>query len=220
MYEFEIRSNEYLKNSMTGYYDRDMESYKKSGILTPMHILKNLKRDISEQKLLAAKDKMKSAIKRFLARFTFSGDNDKIYVCVVPRSKAGFTEKQLYFKKAVQESVEEINLPNHILDGTDFIIRVKSTRTTHIRREFDSVGIEPYPGIAKDTCRFHFSIKGKQILLIDDIYTIGCNVDEDFIQTLYNLGASKVFFYAVGRTVKNANTPSKKNWRAIDEIYR
>lgn len=29
MYEFEIRSNEYLKNSMTGYYDRDMESYKK-----------------------------------------------------------------------------------------------------------------------------------------------------------------------------------------------
>lgn len=59
MYEFEIRSNEYLKNSMTGYYDRDMESYKKSGILTPMHILKNLKRDISEQKLLAAKDKMK-----------------------------------------------------------------------------------------------------------------------------------------------------------------
>ena len=40
MYEFEIRSNEYLKNSMTGYYDRDMESYKKSGILTPMHILK------------------------------------------------------------------------------------------------------------------------------------------------------------------------------------
>uniref|UniRef100_UPI00262C3C08 hypothetical protein n=1 Tax=uncultured Campylobacter sp. TaxID=218934 RepID=UPI00262C3C08 len=52
--------------------------------------------------------------------------------------------------------------------------------------------------------------QGKQILLIDDIYTIGCNVDEDFIQTLYNLGASRVFFYAVGRTVKNANTPSTK----------
>ena len=29
MYKFEIESNEYLKNSMTGYYDRDMESYKK-----------------------------------------------------------------------------------------------------------------------------------------------------------------------------------------------
>lgn len=68
---------------------------------------------------------------------------------------------------------------------------------------FDNVGSEPYPGIAKDTCRFHFPIKGKQILLIDDIYTIGCNVDEDFIQALYDLGASKVFFYAIGRTVKN-----------------
>ena len=212
MYKFEIQSNEYLKNSMTGYYDRDMKSYYVGGE-TPMHTLKNLKLDIGEQELLDAKDEMKSAIKKFLARFTFSDDDDKIYVCVVPRSKASFAEKQLYFKKAVQESVEEIGLPNHILDGTDFIRRIKDTKTTHISRElpgFDNVGSKPYPGIAKDTCRFHFPIKGKQILLIDDIYTIGCNVDEDFIQTLYDLGASKVFFYAVGRTVKSANTPSKK----------
>lgn len=36
MYKFEIQSNRYLKNSMTGYYDKDMESYKKSDILTPI----------------------------------------------------------------------------------------------------------------------------------------------------------------------------------------
>ncbi|MCZ6168579.1 hypothetical protein [Campylobacter ureolyticus] len=212
MYKFEIQSNRYLKNSMIGYYDRDMESLYVGGE-TPMHTLKNMKLNTSVQELLDAKNEMKSAIKKFLVRFAFSGDDDKIYVCIVPRSKASFNEKQLYFKKAVQESVKEFNLPNHILDGTDFIIRVKDTKTTHIKRElagFDNIGSEPYPGIAKDTCRFHFPIKGKQILLIDDIYTIGCNVDEDFIQTLYDFGASRVFFYAVGRTVKSANTPSKK----------
>lgn len=104
MYKFEIQSNQYLKNSMTGYYDRDMESYNKSGILTPMHTLKNMKFDINEQKLLSAKDEMKSAIKKFLARFTFSDDDDKIYVCVVPRSKASFAEKQLYFKSCSRVS--------------------------------------------------------------------------------------------------------------------
>ena len=35
------------------------------------------------------------------------------------------------------------------------------------------------------------------IILIDDIYTSGCNIDEDCIQALYDNGANRVVFYAI-----------------------
>ena len=42
---------------------------------------------------------------------------------------------------------------------------------------------------------------GKDILLIDDIYTKTVNIDEDAIQALLDNGARSVFFYAIGKTV-------------------
>ena len=64
-------------------------------------------------------------------------------------------------------------------------------------------GPEPYPGISSDTCSFSNNINGKDILLIDDIYTRTVNIDEDVIQSLINLGANTVSFYAIGKTVYN-----------------
>jgi hypothetical protein len=38
------------------------------------------------------------------------------------------------------------------------------------------------------------------VILIDDIYTSGCNIDEDCIQALYDNGANRVVFYAIAYT--------------------
>ncbi len=62
-------------------------------------------------------------------------------------------------------------------------------------------GEMPYPGITKDTCIISENIRGKDILLIDDLYTKTINIDEDAIQALLDYGAKSVVFYAVGKTV-------------------
>jgi predicted amidophosphoribosyltransferase len=59
----------------------------------------------------------------------------------------------------------------------------------------------PYPGITKDTCTISDQVKGKNILLIDDLYTKTVNIDEDAIQALLDKEAKSVTFYSVGKTV-------------------
>jgi predicted amidophosphoribosyltransferase len=55
-------------------------------------------------------------------------------------------------------------------------------------------------GKTKDTCLISNEIIGKDILLIDDIYTKSINIDEDAIQALLDKGAKSVIFYAVAKT--------------------
>ena len=92
------------------------------------------------------------------------------------------------------------------LDGTNYIVRHTNTKTTHLRKPiegFENDGPKPYPGISYDTCNFSNSINGKDILLIDDIYTKTVNIDEDMLQSLLDLGANSVSFYAIGKTIEN-----------------
>ena len=95
-----------------------------------------------------------------------------------------------------------------VIDGTDCIFRHTSTKMTHLRKpvsNFENTGSEPYPGITKDTCDIQNEyIKGRTVILIDDIYTKTVNVDEDCIQALYDAGAARVVFYAVAYTNRNA----------------
>ena len=74
----------------------------------------------------------------------------------------------------------------------------------HIWIEVDMVEREilPYVGITKSTCDISNEVRGKDILLIDDIYTSGVYIDEDAIQALLDHGARDVYFYAVGKTYK------------------
>jgi phosphoribosylpyrophosphate synthetase len=44
-------------------------------------------------------------------------------------------------------------------------------------------------------------IAGKDILLVDDIYTPTCGIDEDAASALFEAGAQSVVFYAVGHTI-------------------
>jgi len=49
------------------------------------------------------------------------------------------------------------------------------------------------------------NIKNKDIILVDDIYTISANVDEDCIQFLLDNGARTVIFYAIAYTDRLAS---------------
>jgi len=57
----------------------------------------------------------------------------------------------------------------------------------------------PFPGITIATCEISPNVKGRDVLLIDDIYTPGVNIDEDAINALRNAGTNTVAFYAIGR---------------------
>lgn len=210
MYKFTIFKNGFLTKDIQAYYDDEMIAYGVSKVLTPMHILKNDLRNRNIFELINAQNKVKYAIKEFI-KWKFKNKFDKILVCVVPRSKPNFASNQLYFKMGVKEAINELNL-SHIMDGVEYIKRVKETKTTHLANSNISGngGAKPYPGITKDTCVISNLVKGKKILLIDDIYTIGCNVDEDCIEALYDSGAREVIFYALGRTDKQNNTKSTR----------
>lgn len=86
-------------------------------------------------------------------------------------------------------------------NGTDAIKRIKDTKTTHSWRMEDNTGDMQYVGITKDTCQIdETKIVGKDIILVDDIYTEGVFVAEDCIQTLLDLGAKSVILYVIAKT--------------------
>jgi len=84
------------------------------------------------------------------------------------------------------------------------LLRHTNTRTTHLRKpipNYNNDGPDPYPRITRDTCDISTEVLDKSILLIDDVYTPGVNVDEDTINALLDAGVRSVTFYAVGYTV-------------------
>ena len=189
-----------------------------------MHILKNNKAYYAESKLDECKNEARAHIANFLVAYDrIYGNEDNIIVCRVPRSKTFFAESQLYFQKAVREAISLANggINRNFIDGVDYITRIKDVATTHLadsiwaQRKFPHlvVGDKPYPGITKDSCEISDRIANQTILLIDDIYTLGVGVVEDCIQALYDKGEKRIIFYAVGRTIKNGNTPAV--WREV-----
>jgi hypothetical protein len=126
---------------------------------------------------------------------------NNLTVCVVPRSKteSHYRKDQLLFREIISLVVDK--LPNFD-NGTKYIIRHTSTRTTHLDKNGEGGdGDLPYLGITKATCTISEKVKGKDILLIDDLYTKSVNIDEDAIQALLDKGAKSVAFYAIGKTI-------------------
>lgn len=122
-------------------------------------------------------------------------------VCVIPRAKSenSYRTNQLYLRSTIQEVVQQLH---GFEDGTHDIIRHTNTSTTHLaRRGNGGEGEQPYIGITKETCNISDAIVGKDILLIDDLYTKTVNIDEDCIQALIDKGARSVMFYSIGRTI-------------------
>ena len=66
---------------------------------------------------------------------------------------------------------------------------------------YGGMGEGPGPGLIADTCTLSSGIRGRDVLLVDDIFTPGVGIDEDAICAVLNAGARSVVFYAIGYTV-------------------
>lgn len=136
-------------------------------------------------------------------------------IMAMARSKPDtfWKDYELQFRPTISIALEKssVKLENSdeiwMMDGVQFLKRVKETQTTHRARSQNIVnnGPAPYRGITQDTCILNGDINGKYIILIDDIYTPGVYVDEDCIQFLYDKGARDVILYVLGVTI----TPPK-----------
>lgn len=199
MNKFTIGTNEYLSYNVQGFYHTDYTRYKNPGNPDYLNDLKNTFNDYSMDKLNSATNQLHNVLKNDLVHF-----ERNLTICIVPRAKAESTyaHNQLLFKKAIQKVIGELGFR----DGSNYIIRHADTKTTHLAHsqrgsQYAGSGDLPYPGITQKTCRISNDVRSKNILLIDDIYTNGVNIDEDVIQSLYNQGANSVIFYSVGKTI-------------------
>lgn len=202
MNEFTIEKNEFLHRPVKGYFHTRYFGIGNPGNPDFICTLKNNFRDKSESDLRGCVD---------ILHKTIFGDFHKIMgkvlafpltICVVPRAKIDdrYRPDQLLFRATVRDVASSID---GLDDGSDFIIRHTNTMTTHLKKmkpndSFVNDGKCPYPGISLGTCQFSSSIDGRDILLVDDVYTKNVNIDEDMLQALFDKGARSVVFYAVG----------------------
>lgn len=195
MNEFTINANDYLSSRAQGFYHTDYTGYRNLGNPDYLNDLKNTFNNYPMDRLDSAANQLYTVLKNDLACF-----DKNLTICIVPRAKAENTyeHNQLLFKKTIQKVIGELKFQN----GSNYIIRHTDTKTTHLNRSgYGGDGDLPYPGITQKTCRISKDVRSKNILLIDDIYTNGVNIDEDVIQSLYNKGAKSVTFYSIGKTI-------------------
>lgn len=204
MYEFIIEANECLNQKIRAFYHTDY--------VPGNHIyLNDLKNTFGTKTYYGepiipinnAAQELEKVLLEDLPQIFQKLQINPLTVCVVPRAKEekSYEPNQLRFKSTVRAVVKQLN--NGFCDGADYIIRHTDTKTTHLFRSpsYAGNGPYPYPGITIDTCTISAMVKGRDILLIDDIYTETVNIDEDVIQALLTNGAKSVAFYAVGKTI-------------------
>ena len=186
------------------YYAGDQEKRERTGTIENIiTTLKNQFGNTCRPTLDQACENLKQILSKDLPEILEKTGKKELMVCVVPRSKAEntYSSSQLLFKKTIKDCITNLN---GFLDGTECIVRYTDTRTTHMDKSgYGGNGDLPYPGITKNTCRIS-NVMGKEILLIDDLYTEGVNIDEDAIQALLENGAQSVIFYSLGKTMKRS----------------
>ena len=216
MQQFTILSSERnFSHQVLGamYLDRDVQAFYHDDYVpgdnrkvdgTVENLICTLKNDIHPYPhaiLREAREKLVNIVATDLSQILRATGKVSLRICVVPRAKREqlYRADQLYFRSAIQMATE---LVDGCEDGTHDIIRHTNTRTTHRNKSGNGGdGPLPYVGITRDTCTISDSVVGKDILLIDDLYTKTINIDEDCLQALLDAGARSVFFYSIGRTV-------------------
>ncbi len=189
-------------HSVVGYYhDEYPGMYHPENRILFVNRLKNDCLQVSHNGIVANEVALAEAIRDDLARIT--AKHGPLTLVGVPRSKreAGYPWEQMGLKRALRRAVAA---NPQLSDGLDFIVRHTDTRCTHRSPwGFGGAGEGPRPGLLADTCTLSPEIAGRDILLVDDIYTPGCGIDEDAIDALLSAGARSVVFYAVGYTVSH-----------------
>jgi hypothetical protein len=201
MMPFQVQANNYLCRNTNAFYHVRYTGMENLGNPNYLNDLKNTFNSFSEPKLQSAVQDLRIVLQEDLPQIFQSLDFDVITVCVVPRAKAedAYHANQQLFRTTVQAVIGQVN---GFVDGTSYLRRHTNTKTTHLRNpipNYTNDGQEPYPGITEKTCEISPNVRGKNILLIDDIYTPDVNIDEDAINALLKAGAHTVTFYAVGK---------------------
>ena len=202
MNNFTINSNEFLKVQTRAYYRHDYITFGTEGNPDFINHLKNSFNNTSNDVLISAVNELIKVLTEDLPKFKNLYLNTNLYVCVIPRAKSEgtYSDNQKFFKTVISNVVDRIT---GLTNGTNYIIRKINTRTTHMNKSgYGGDGEMPYVGITKASCIISPEVRGKDILLIDDIYTWGVNIDEDAIQALLDYGAKSVIFYSVAKTNK------------------
>ena len=201
MNQFQINANDYLSRHTKAFFHVPYTRMGNLGNPNYLNDLKNTFNNFTENKLRSAVQELRNTLQADLPQIFHSLDFNEMVVCVVPRAKAENTyhENQQLFRTTVQTVIRH---DPGLVDGTSYLRRHTNTKTTHLRKpvpNYMNDGPEPYPGIMEKTCEISPNVKDKDILLIDDIYTPGVNIDEDAINALFKMGACTVTFYAVGK---------------------
>lgn len=201
MNRFQIEKNEYLSRTTTAFFHTPYTRMGNPGNPDFLNDLKNTFNSFSEQKLQAAARQLRNVLDSDLPRVQRELGRQELTVCVVPRAKAesAYRPNQQLFLLTVRAAIKQID---GLVDGCEYIRRHTNTKTTHLRNpvpNYDNDGKPPYPGITRETCDISKRVVGCDILLVDDIYTPGVNIDEDAINALLDVGARLVSFYAVAK---------------------
>lgn len=204
MNKFTISANSYLSKNVTAFFNvpyTGMGNPGNPGNPNYLNNLKNTFNDFSQETLQSAVQELKTTLQADLPQVLGTLDYKEMVVCVVPRAKSeeSYHANQQLFRSTVRAVVVE--MPGFV-DGTNYLRRHTDTKTTHLRNpvpNYTNNGPAPYPGILEKTCDISTDVAGKDILLIDDIYTPSVNIDEDAISSLLKSRASSVTFYAVGK---------------------
>lgn len=201
MERFTIRANNYLEQNIQAYYHQDYTTFGTPGN-PDFESFKNQFGNTNTDLLQISMNELGVVLLNDLQEIKNIYRNTTLTVCVVPRAKNEnyYSQNQRYFRAVVSFVVNRIK---GYIDGTTYILRHTNTITTHMNRSgYGGDGDLPYPGITINTCNISNNIVDRNILLIDDIYTSGVNIDEDAIQALLDNGARNVYFYAVGKTFR------------------
>ncbi len=189
MDQFEILANEYLCRNTRAFYHVPYVRWGNPGNLDYVNVLKNTFNRFAESKLMFAAEQLLGVLLTDFLQILQSSGLEMMTVCVVPRAKAehSYHANQFLFKSTIRASIGQLQ---GFGDGTSYIRRHTNTRTTHLRNSIPNYindGPAPFPGITTKTCDISVNVRGKNVLLVDDIYTPCVNVDEDAIQGLLNV---------------------------------
>jgi hypothetical protein len=214
MKRFILEANNFLLKEIHSFYHTDYLGYRCEGNPDFLNVLKNTNDSYSKKSLENAVSQLDPIFKDIFD-IAYTHNEFKfdwpLTICIVPRSKITYNKNQLLFRSAIidfiSEIVNDLNRAQYhqiFEDGSDYLTRTSNLYTTNApsnNPNYLNFGEIPYVGITKATCKISEKIKGKSILLIDDVYTKNTNIVEDTIQSLLDAGAKSVLFYAVGKTL-------------------
>lgn len=201
MNEFVIRPNRYLRHGTRAFYHVVYTRMGAPGNPDFLNVLKNQFLNSSSSELTRSVDSLRAALREDLPKARQLLAVAELTICTIPRAKneRHYQSSQQLFRATVGEVARA---EAGLLDATGYILRHTDTQTTHLSRSgHGGEGDSPYPGITVQTCDISPDVRGRDVLLVDDIYTPTINIDEDAIQALRETGANTVAFYAVGRVM-------------------